>query len=37
MLYGGRIIWDGPRERLSDSGNPFVDQFVQGNAEGPIR
>jgi phospholipid/cholesterol/gamma-HCH transport system ATP-binding protein len=37
MLYGGRIIWDGPREALTDSGNPFVDQFVQGKAEGPIR
>jgi len=37
MLYQGRIIWVGPRDRLYDSGNPYVDQFVQGNAEGPIR
>lgn len=37
MLYGGRIIWRGPRDRLYDSGNPYVDQFVQGKAEGPIR
>ncbi len=37
MLYEGRIIWEGPRERLYDSGNPYVDQFVQGRAEGPIR
>jgi phospholipid/cholesterol/gamma-HCH transport system ATP-binding protein len=37
MLYGGRIIWHGPRDRLYDSGNPYVDQFVQGNAEGPIQ
>jgi phospholipid/cholesterol/gamma-HCH transport system ATP-binding protein len=36
MLYRGRIIWHGPRDRLYDSGNPYVDQFVQGNAEGPI-
>ena len=36
MLYNGRIIWHGPRDRLYDSGNPSVDQFVQGNAEGPI-
>ena len=36
MLYNGRIIWHGPRDRLYDSGNPYVDQFVQGNAEGPI-
>ena len=37
MLYGGRIVWHGPRDRLYDSGNPYVDQFVQGRAEGPIR
>ncbi|AGH50949.1 MULTISPECIES: ABC transporter ATP-binding protein [Sphingomonadales] len=37
MLYQGKIIWHGPRDRLYDSGNPYVDQFVQGNAEGPIR
>ncbi|MCX8100104.1 MAG: ATP-binding cassette domain-containing protein [Geminicoccaceae bacterium] len=37
MLYGGKIIWEGPVERLDDSGNPFVDQFVHGRAEGPIR
>lgn len=37
MLYQGRIIWRGPRDRLYDSGNPYVDQFVQGRAEGPIR
>ena len=36
MLYEGRIIWRGPRDRLYDSGNPYVDQFVQGPAEGPI-
>ncbi len=37
MLYKGKIIWAGPRDRLYDSGNPYVDQFVQGRAEGPIR
>jgi phospholipid/cholesterol/gamma-HCH transport system ATP-binding protein len=37
MLYQGQIIWRGPRDRLYDSGNPYVDQFVQGRAEGPIR
>jgi phospholipid/cholesterol/gamma-HCH transport system ATP-binding protein len=36
MLYQGRIIWRGPRDRLYDSGNPYVDQFVQGRADGPI-
>jgi phospholipid/cholesterol/gamma-HCH transport system ATP-binding protein len=37
MLYNGRIIWQGPRDRLYDCGNPYVEQFVQGRAEGPIR
>ena len=37
MLYQGRIVWYGPRDRLYDSGNPYVDQFVRGSAEGPIR
>jgi phospholipid/cholesterol/gamma-HCH transport system ATP-binding protein len=36
MLHGGRIIWEGPVSALDSSGNPFVDQFVQGRAEGPI-
>ncbi|UAK23582.1 ABC transporter ATP-binding protein [Sphingomonas nostoxanthinifaciens] len=37
MLYQGKIVWKGPRDRLYDSGNPYVDQFVQGRAEGPIQ
>ena len=37
MLYHGKIIWTGPRDRLYSSGNPYVDQFVQGKAEGPIK
>ncbi|WCT72137.1 ATP-binding cassette domain-containing protein [Sphingomonas naphthae] len=37
MLYDGRIIWRGPRDRLYDTGNPYVDQFVQGKADGPIQ
>jgi phospholipid/cholesterol/gamma-HCH transport system ATP-binding protein len=37
MLYQGKIVWIGPRDRLYDSGNPYVDQFVQGRAEGPIQ
>ncbi len=37
MLYDGRIVWEGPVERIDDSGNPYVDQFIHGRAEGPIR
>ncbi|MCM0021837.1 MAG: ATP-binding cassette domain-containing protein [Tagaea sp.] len=37
MLYQGKIIWDGPVAHLERSGNPYVDQFIHGRAEGPIR
>lgn len=36
MLYQGKIIWDGPVSAIDHSGNPYVDQFVHGRAEGPI-
>ena len=37
MLHQGRIVWNGPPAAVNDSGNPFVDQFVHGRAEGPIK
>ena len=37
MLHEGKIIWRGPVSALDDSGNPFIDQFVNGRAEGPIQ
>jgi phospholipid/cholesterol/gamma-HCH transport system ATP-binding protein len=37
MLHGGRIVWHGPAGEIDRSGNPFVDQFINGRAEGPIR
>jgi phospholipid/cholesterol/gamma-HCH transport system ATP-binding protein len=37
MLYQGKIIWDGPVANIDRSGSPFVDQFIHGRAEGPIR
>jgi phospholipid/cholesterol/gamma-HCH transport system ATP-binding protein len=37
MLHGGRIVWSGPAEVIDRSDNPYVDQFVHGRAEGPIR
>lgn len=37
MLYKGKIIWHGPRDEIDDSGNEYVDQFIHGKAEGPIR
>jgi phospholipid/cholesterol/gamma-HCH transport system ATP-binding protein len=37
MLYGGRIIWTGPTGDIDRTGNPYVDQFIHGRAEGPIK
>jgi phospholipid/cholesterol/gamma-HCH transport system ATP-binding protein len=37
MLHNGRIVWHGPTAEIDSSGNPYVDQFVHGRAEGPIR
>jgi phospholipid/cholesterol/gamma-HCH transport system ATP-binding protein len=37
MLYRGKIVWQGPVGQIDDSGNPYVDQFIHGRAEGPIK
>ena len=37
MLYGGKIIWQGSTGEIDKSGNPYVDQFIHGRAEGPIK
>ncbi len=37
MLYEGKIVWVGPTEDIGASGNPFVEQFINGRAEGPIK
>jgi len=37
MIYDGKIIWDGPVAQLESSGNPYVEQFIHGRAEGPIQ
>ncbi|MCW8836529.1 MAG: ABC transporter ATP-binding protein [Rhodospirillales bacterium] len=36
MLYDGKIIWQGTPDEIDNSGNPFVEQFIHGRAEGPI-
>ncbi|APX90657.1 ABC transporter ATP-binding protein [Brevirhabdus pacifica] len=36
MLHDGIIQWTGPVSRLDHSGNPYLDQFVHGRADGPI-
>jgi phospholipid/cholesterol/gamma-HCH transport system ATP-binding protein len=37
MLYDGKIIWHDSIDKLHQSGNPFVEQFVSGSTEGPIK
>ena len=37
MLYDGKIIWQGPVADIDNSGNEYVDQFINGRAEGPIQ
>ncbi len=37
MLYDGKIIWAGPADQVDDSGNAYVDQFVRGSSDGPIK
>jgi phospholipid/cholesterol/gamma-HCH transport system ATP-binding protein len=37
MIYKGKIIWDGATKDMDNSGNPYVDQFIHGSAEGPIK
>jgi phospholipid/cholesterol/gamma-HCH transport system ATP-binding protein len=37
MIFRGEIIWQGPAKTIDASGNPYVDQFIHGRAEGPIQ
>jgi phospholipid/cholesterol/gamma-HCH transport system ATP-binding protein len=37
MLHAGKIIWNGPVSEIDRTGNPYVDQFINGRAEGPIQ
>lgn len=36
LLHGGRLRWLGPAADLDRSGDPYVEQFIHGRAEGPI-
>jgi phospholipid/cholesterol/gamma-HCH transport system ATP-binding protein len=37
MIYEGRIIWSGRVAEIDHSANDYVDQFIHGRAEGPIK
>lgn len=36
MLYEGKIIWFGDVKDIDNSGNPYLEQFINGNSQGPI-
>jgi len=36
MLHDGVIKWTGPVTDMDASGDPYLDQFIHGRAEGPI-
>ncbi|WP_170383068.1 ABC transporter ATP-binding protein [Ruegeria atlantica] len=36
MLHDGVIQWTGPVGHMDASGDPYVEQFISGSAEGPI-
>ena len=37
MLYQGRIIWAGPVDAIDHSDNDYVEQFIHGRVDGPIK
>jgi phospholipid/cholesterol/gamma-HCH transport system ATP-binding protein len=37
MIYDGRIIWSGSVQDIDQSGNEYVDQFIHGRGDGPIK
>ncbi len=37
MLYDGKIIWFGKVEDMYSSGNEYLEQFIHGRVEGPIK
>jgi phospholipid/cholesterol/gamma-HCH transport system ATP-binding protein len=37
MLYQGKIIWYGTVKELDKTDNPYVRQFIEGSARGPIK
>lgn len=37
LLYQGKIIWQGTVKEMDKTDNPYIKQFINGEAEGPIR
>ncbi len=37
LLYKGGVVWSGPAADIHTCGNPYVEQFVHGDVDGPIK
>ena len=37
MLHDGLVRWNGPIASLNKSGDPYLEQFINARAEGPIK
>lgn len=37
MLYEGKIIWSGTVKEMDKSDNPYLQQFISGRSQGPIK
>ena len=37
MLHMGKIVWSGTPNEIDNSDNKYVNQFINGNANGPIQ
>ena len=37
MLYKGKIIWSGTVKEMDKSENPYLQQFINGQSQGPIK
>ncbi len=37
MLYDGKIIFEGTPDEVKNTENPYVQQFITGSSEGPIK
>jgi phospholipid/cholesterol/gamma-HCH transport system ATP-binding protein len=37
MLYDGQIVETGTPDEIRNSGNPIIQQFIHGHADGPIK
>ncbi len=36
MIHNGKVQWTGPIGQIDNSGDPYLDQFINARAEGPI-